>query len=312
MLGLTLRETGSVTPLFLALVCSAFHLRGLFLVLALTEMPSIFLTALSTYLLVLAWKHQIERRSLAYTGAFVGGALLGLAFLNRAMVLVILAALPCLMITDWRRSAWTVAAFATGTLAVVGPVVVYWRGIVPPHSVVPMSAIAFSVHNLTLSISYAATVSLILAPSWFAVSARQGMIVFGTIFAVNAFFGFFEVSVMHEVVARLPFGLSSIIPRLAGSAMIALAVLFVIGIAKNIEDRLSEPMWLFFCLSMLLLVAAPGKIVHQYSSRYTAMASAMIILASDPFTTVSKWRVVRISLGMSLGLASLLSYYYPR
>jgi len=81
-------------------------------------------------------------------------------------------------------------------------------------------------------------------------------------------------------------------------------------LGENLHGGRSDPMWLFFCVSMVLLIASSGKIVHQYSSRYTAMASGMMILASDSFAPPTLWRVLRIALGMLIGLSSLLSYYY--
>jgi hypothetical protein len=60
---------------------------------------------------------------------------------------------------------------------------------------------------------------------------------------------------------------------------------------------------------MLLLIAAPGKVVHQYSSRYTGMASGMMILTSDPFAAPTLWRILGVASGMLIGALTLLSYY---
>jgi hypothetical protein len=278
--------------------------------MALTEMPAIVLTSLSIYLLVAATKNEVERLSLALLSALVGGVALGAAFLSRAMALVVLGALPCLLLAGWRRSWRTAAAFALGATAVAGPIMLIWGGLVPPRSVVPVSAASFSANHLMLSVAYAATVMLIVAPGWFALDARFGWGLFGAIFVVNAAFGFVEISVLRSVIAQLPESLGSIVPRLAGSLMGAAAVLFIVCSAKNLYVRRFDPIWLFFSVSMLLLVASPGKVVHQYSSRYTAMAGAMMILASEPFTTSNQWRILRIALGMLVGLASLLSYYF--
>jgi hypothetical protein len=227
------------------------------------------------------------------------------------MVLVIVGALPCLLVTDWRCSWRTVAAFAVGAMAVAAPIMLLWGGLVPPYSVVPLGASTFSLYNMMLSFAYAAVVMVILAPAWFARARRLELGVFAVIFAASALFGLVEISVAHSVVAKLPASLAGIIPSFAGSLMIALAVLFIICSAKNLYACGCDRIWLFLTVSMLLLIAAPGKVVHQYSSRYTAMASGIMVLASVSFTVPNQWRILRIALGMLIGLACLLSYYYP-
>lgn len=307
--ALTLRLVGSTTPEVSSLTLLGIPFTWVVSGMTLTEMPSILLTSLSVYLLVVATKNGFERWFLAIMIALIGGVTLGLAFLNRAMVLVVLGALPCLLFVNWRHSWRVVAAFALGAMMVAGPIMVIWGGLVPPHSAVPFKATSFSAHNMILSVAYAATVMAILAPSWFSLNVRLGFGIFIAIFALNMLSPIIEISVMQSVVVHLPTNISMVVPRLAGSLMMALAVLFVVSSFKNIYARPFDPLWLFLCVSMLLLIVAPGKIVHQYSSRYTMMAAGMIILASDPFATTNGWRVLRFTLGMLIGLASLISYY---
>jgi hypothetical protein len=225
------------------------------------------------------------------------------------MVLIILGAVPCLLVADWRRSLPVAAAFVAGTIAVAGAVIVFWGGLVPPHSRVPVSAASFSAQYMMLSVAYAATVMIMLAPGWFNLNLRMALGIFALLFAFNAACGFVEISVAQSAVAWLSPGLPAAIPRLAGSVMLALAALFLICSTKNLYARRSDPVWLFLCVSMLLLIVAPGKIVHQFSSRYTGMASGIMILAAAPFAAPSLWRVLGLACGMLIGISSLLSYY---
>jgi hypothetical protein len=308
--ALTLRRVRSTCPIASSLTILGIPFIWVLSGMALTEMLSIVLTSMSTILLVVASKNQVERPSFAFVTALAGGGSLGLAFLNRAMVLVVLGALPCLLITDWRRSLLTAGAFAFGTILVVGPIIYFWGGLVPPHSAVPVSAVSFSTYNMVLSFAYAATVMLILAPHWFELDFRWGLAIFGAIFASNALLGFVEISVARSIMAQLPAAIAAVVPRIAGSFMLALAGLFVVCSVKHLYARRFDSTWLFFSVSMVLLIASSGKIVHQYSSRYTAMASGMMVLASDPLAPSTLWRVLRIAVGMFIGLSSLLSYYY--
>jgi hypothetical protein len=284
--ALTLRLVGSTYPIASSLTILGIPFIWVLSGMALTEMLSIVLTSVSTILLVVASKNQVERPFFAFTAALAGGGSLGIAFLNRAMVLVVSGALPCLLTADWRRSLLTAGAFAFGAIAVVGPIVLFWGGLVPPHSAVPVSAVSFSTYNMVLSFGYAATVMLILAPHWFALDFRWELAIFVAIFASNALLGLVEISVARSVVAQLPEGIAAVVPRIAGSFMLALAGLFVVCSVKNLYARRFDPTWLFFSVSMILLIASSGKIVHQYSSRYTAMASGMMVLASDPLVAL--------------------------
>jgi 4-amino-4-deoxy-L-arabinose transferase-like glycosyltransferase len=306
---LTLRLIGSEQPLSSSLAMMGIPFTWVLSGMVLTEMPSVFLSSLSICLLLLGRQVQSGRPAASILAAFAGGLLLGLAFLSRANVLVILGALPCLALADWRRSLRTVAAFVSGALLVAGPVMGYWGGLVPPHSVVPVGTASFSVYNMILSFSYAATVMLILAPHWFDLRSWWTLGIMGVIIALNGASGIVEIPVARSVVARLPAVFGEVVPRLAGSVMLGLAALLVVCSVKNLYARRHDPVWLFLCLAMLLLVASPGKIVHQYSSRYTGMASGMMVMASDPYAPPTLGRVLRPALGMLIGISSLLSYY---
>ncbi len=306
---LTLRLAGATQPLASSLSVVGIPFIWIFSGLALTEMLSITLTASSVLLLVSASKSQADRPTFALTTALAGGAALGFASLNRAMVLIVLGAVPCLLVADLRRSLPVVAAFVVGALAVAGPMFVLWGGLVSLHSRVPVSTTSFSAYNMTLSIAYAATVMMILAPRWYNLNVRWALGIFVAIFALNAVSGFIEISVSRTAVAGIAPSLAASVPRLAGSTMLALAALFLICSVRNIYARRGDPIWLFFCVSMLLLILSPGKIVHQFSSRYTGMASGMIILAGEPFAAPGLWRALGVGCGMLIGLSSLLSYY---
>jgi hypothetical protein len=308
--ALTLKTIKASDPMASGLTFVGIPFTWVITGMALTELPAILLISLSIYLLVIAKQRMAAHLNLALVIALLGGASLGLAFLSRAMVLVVLGALPCLLIDDWRRSLPIVIAFAAGSVVIVGPIVVLWQGLVPPHSAVPVAATTFSVYHLAFSFAYAAVVMLILAPRWFALDLRIGTAIFAVILAVNALMGVVEISVMKSLVAQLPATVAAVAPRVCGSIMIALATLFVLSSVKNLYVHRSDAMWTFFAVSMLLLIASAGKIVHQYSSRYTAMASGLMILASSPYATLGGSRVVRIVSGMLVGLASLLSYYF--
>jgi 4-amino-4-deoxy-L-arabinose transferase-like glycosyltransferase len=306
---LTLRLVGSTQALSSSLTMIGIPFTWVLAGMALTEMPSIMLTALSIFLVVKANKNQVGRPSFAFWVALAGGISLGIASLNRAMVLVILGALPCLLIADWRRSLITVLAFASGTIAVVVPIMIVWGGVVPPHSVVQFTMTNFSIYHLILSFSYAAVVMMILAPTWFNLNIRVVLCILVTIFTLNIATGLVEIAVAQSVVGELPPSLATIVPRIAGSTMLALAALFIVCSGKNLIARRGDPIWLFFLFAMLLLIASAGKIVHEFSSRYTGMASTTMILAADPLATSSVWRVLGMLCGMLIGLSSLLSYY---
>lgn len=302
---LSLRLLGSKQPLASSLALVAIPSTWVLTGMVLTEMPSIVLMALSVYLLLRSVRIAPERPGLASAAAVAGGLCLGLGFLSRASVLVVLGALPLLARADWRRA----ALYGVGTLLVIGPVIAYWGGLVPAHSVVPMAGSSISVRNLLLSFCYGAVMMLIVAPRWFALPARWWLPIVGGVVIVNLVTGSVRIEVMRSVIARLPLELGMLVPRAAGSAMLALAALYVVCSVRHAYARRHDPVWLFTCVAMLLLVAAPGKITHQFSSRYTGMAGGMMVLSGDAVAEPSPWAVLGRAAGMLLGLSSLLSFY---
>ncbi|MDR3634989.1 MAG: hypothetical protein P4L84_14385 [Isosphaeraceae bacterium] len=302
---LTLRLLVSEQPLGNSLAIIAIPSIWTLTGMVLTEMPAIFLTSLSVYLLLLSRQIVPGGRMVASTAALVGGMMLGAAFLSRASVLVVLGALPCLALTNWRSA----AAYALGALLVAGPIIGYWGGLVPPQSVVPVATSSISAYNTILSVCYAATMMLILAPRWFDVRARWALPLVGAIILLNALTGVVEIPVLRSTIARLPEVFARAVPRLAGGAMLALASLFLFCSLKHIYVRRHDPVWLFLCFAMLLLIVSPGKITHQFSSRYTGMAAGLMVLASAPFAASVPWAMAGQVIGMLIGLASLLSYY---
>jgi hypothetical protein len=277
--------------------------------LVLTEMPAILLMAASLYLLLRAQRDSQHSPVGGNLVAFIGGAALGMAFLSRASVLVILGAVPCLALDRERRALGSLAFYVVGAFLVAGPVIAIWGGLVPPHSAVAVGASSFSFYNLLLSFSYAATVMLILAPRWFDLPLRWMIGVLAAVFVVNTVARFIEIPVARSVLARAPAFVQAIAPSGAGSMMVGLAVLFAVCSVKHLYQHRRDPAWLFVCVAMLLLVASPGKITHQFSSRYTGMASGMMVLTADPYTPPTLGQVVRPIFGMLIGFASLLSYY---
>ncbi len=305
----TLRLLGSAQPLSTSLTLIGVPFIWVLTGLVLTELPALFLSTLSVYLLLWARNSSSERTAAALIAAFGGGMALGSAFLSRAPVLVMLGALPFLVGTDWRRSIRLIAAFVSGTLLIAAPVLAVWGGLTPPHSAVPVSTSSFSLYNMMLSFAYAATAMLILAPGWFALRARWIVLIGGVVVLLNGLTAMVEIHVARSVVARLPAIFSVVVPRLAGSAMLGLAALFFVCSLKHLYERRRDTNWLFLCAVMLLMVIAPGKITHQFSSRYTALASGTMVLVGDSYAQSTAGRAIRTVVGMLIGLTSLLSYY---
>ncbi len=308
-LSLTLKQLASQAAPSTSLTMVGIPFVWVLTGFALTEMLAIFLSSWSIYCLVLGKRLQATRLLMALAIAFLGGILLGAAFLSRAPAIVILFATPLLILTEIRRSFLTILSFTLGAAIFPVSLTLCWGGFIPPNSPVLFQSSDFSFYNAALSLSYASVAMIILAPRWFAIRMSVILTTVGTVILFNGRMGLVEINAGRHVIEQLPTAFSSIWPRLAGSGMLALAVLFTFSTVKNLYQQRHDTTWLFLCTAMILVVASTGKITHQFSSRYTGLASGLMVLVSEPYSLPTVWKCVRLGVGMLIGLLSLLSYY---
>lgn len=277
--------------------------------MALTEMPAILLSTLSFWCLLWGKSLRAARPCAAHLVAFLAGFLLGLAFLSRQPVIVLLAAVPLLFLGELRQSVRLFAAYFCGTAVLPVAICTYWQGLVAPHAPVHVGASGISVHHIVLSLSYAAVAMLILAPRWFAMPRLLLAFTVAGVLLANLSCGLIEINAARSVIERLPAQFVAVWPRVVGSGMLALAALFCISTLHRAIEQRHNPHWLFFCAGMLLLIATAGKIPHQFSSRYTAMSCVLMVLAAAPYSVATPAKSLRLAAGMAVGYLCLMSYF---
>lgn len=308
---LMLRLCGSPAPGASALCLIGIPYTWVLAGMALTEMLAILLSALSVLCLLQGKRLQATRPGAAHFVAFLGGFLLGMGFLSRQPVIVLVFATPVLFFGEMRKSLRTLTSYACGAALLPIAVCSVWHGLAAPNSphVHVGASSSVSVYHIILSLSYAAVAMLVLAPRWFVLRLPVLVFTVAVVVAANMLLGLVEINAARSVAQRLPAAIVAVWPRLVGSGMLAMAVLFCISTANRALEQRCNSNWLFFCTGMLLLIATAGKIPHQFSSRYTAMSCVMMVVAAAPYSEPTPGKSIRLTAGMLVGLLSLLSYY---
>jgi hypothetical protein len=65
----------------------------------------------------------------------------------------------------------------------------------------------------------------------------------------------------------------------------------------------------FFVIAIILLAVSCGKITWGFSSRYTAQSIPLLMGLGSYFYTNSNWNIVRIIVGVTIGLLSITFHY---
>jgi len=162
---------------------------------------------------------------------------------------------------------------------------------------------------MVFSLAYVSAAMIILAPRWFTLPIPMILAIVSIVMICNLVFGLVEINAASSVIQRTPTIVVYYWPRLVGSSLLALAFVFAASTVRNLYQQRHNPTWLFFCIAMLLLVASTGKITHQFSSRYTGLASGVMVLVCDPYSPPTVVKSLRLAIGSFVGLFSLLSYY---
>jgi len=308
---LILRLLRSESPLASALTLVGIPVVWVLSGMALTELPAILLGQLSIFLVLLSIHRFRSDGIIPVALSMVGGICLGIGFLSRPNILVIAFAAPALIQRNpaLQKTLHVVIAYLFGASLIPISLILLWGGLTPPGSAVHNGVGSVSYEHLLMSLCYVSVIMLIVAPRWFSSRSAIVYVIATAAMIGNMVFGPIEIDVARSAMQYLPVPFDTWWSRVIGSIFVSLSILFVAGTVKNMRDHAFDPSWLFVCVAMILMVASAGKITHQYSSRYTGLASGVIILASDAYSPASIAKSLRVVFGMSVGIICLLTYY---
>ena len=180
-----------------------------------------------------------------------------------------------------RRLRMPVAIFVGAASALAVPLFLIWRGLLPPSQhLVPEG---FSVVHGLISFGYTGICFILLAPRsrWLPVKVVLGLAVLT--FIANASLGAFALYPVRSMVGR--YLAPSVMPlygNLCGSLVLSCGVVFLAVLLRIIWESRKDPRRLTVNAGLLCIAASPMFVVHQYSSRYTAMSLPYLILAARP------------------------------
>ncbi len=305
----TFKELRSPTPWLSSVSIISIPMIWVISGMALTEIPAMFLASCGVYLLLIAINRSRKKSKTSLLLALFGGFLFSLSILGRQTFLVVLLALPLLLVSGWKKQWNYLLAFLMAGLIL--PLVQFyiWGGLIPSGITGDVTQ-GFSIKHGILSYAYAGAIMLILAPRWFSLDWKFNTIVFCCALVFNLISGLVEFTPAFSIAQQfIPSFLLPLYPRFASGILVALGVIFSISSLKNLWHYRQDRVFLFLCIAMLFVCATPGKIIHVFSSRYTATAIPFMVLVADRYTQNNYAKALRMTFSSILGFLSLNSYF---
>jgi hypothetical protein len=278
--------------------------------MALTELPALaaFTFFICSLLKVLCTPDdKISVRSFAW--AAVAGLSLGFSILGRQTYLVIMPAVFALFFVAPKKWAlWlTCVALAISSSAWL---FVLWHGLEPPS--LQNQDSGFRLDFGVLSLSYVATATLFINPSWLKIKSIKSAVVF---FLITAFLVLltsdYSTPPSKPLLLKV-FGIhwGLLVGFCVGSFMTALAVVWLCNTLLMAWRGRHNPVSVFLFLILFSLVAAPIKIPHLFSSRYVVGLLGVLVLVVGAPQRSSYWLTFRIVLGSLAGAVTLWKYFH--
>jgi hypothetical protein len=281
--------------------------------MALTEMPTMFFSMLSVFLLLLATRNE---KSLIKASLFsiLAGIAFGLSVLGRSPFLTLCIASSALLLGNFKSAArWrTLVLYSICGLSIAVPVFLAWDGLVPPQQT--FIGRGFSLWHGILSFAYGGLLTLIIAPRWFYFTSRKtwlwlaaGYII---LLALNLFLVRYEYFPLLKTMEKVfPPAFLRIYPLLISPLLATLSLYFIFSCLVRAWQRRSDPFFVFLLFCGMLLLASSLKVTHLFSTRYVAQASPFFVLLFPDYDSPTWGRWLRFILGMLIGFASLETYF---
>jgi hypothetical protein len=298
-----LRVVRSATPAASASSIIAAPMTWVISGLALSEISSMFFATLALLLIGLAAKVKREAPTELVLSAAAGLALAA-ATLGRQPFLAVLLAVPALVYTGRIR---LISAAVLGAVAVIPPAVVFfiWGGLVPPKAATVGEGMSVS-HGI-LAFAYAAILMLIWAPRWYHLRWQVYLALLAAAIVVNATLGLIEITPLQTVAKRLlPETGLTLYTWAASGLFLSLALMFLASAAEYM--RANGGYSFFICAAVILLLGTSLKVTGNFSSRYPATFTPLLIVLADGQVEPGQWRATRLMAGTLVGALALVSY----
>lgn len=301
------------SPAFLAASLTTLPTVGVSAGLALTEMPALFFMTTAQFLLVHSAQQIPPIQS--WAAAILCGLCVAAAVLGRQNYLVML---PCLLLAvRWTASVARRGDIFRVTLVVViaaltvAPVFIVWGGLLPPRSA--SNADGFSLANGIRSAGYAGLIAFLFVPEIYRILAQQkALLAAVTIVSLPLSLAASQPTIPMASVTRAHLGeaLTGFIAAGFGYLLSLSAIAFLVCFGIYLwQERMN---WFTrLCGSAALLgILSNAKITHQFSSRYVFIFLPFIVLAVAPAVRTNWHQPLRLTIGASISLGALASYFF--
>jgi hypothetical protein len=321
-------------PLILTLNFIVIPFAWVFCGLGLTEIPAMSFATMGFYLLLkgLITAIQFQYKFLYSLGA---GMLFSFAILGRSFYLMaIIAVFVWLIINllleneEFRSGCKRFPFFSSkgqGLLLIVIfmisslvlPLMVFdiWGALTPPLGTEAVGAkqLAIVPWYGILAFAYSGSIALILAPSFFVVNRKvvySFLAITLLLVLSNLFLNVYEFIPLHTTMERLlPANLFLYYGRVLPGIFASVSLYFIYSTACRLWANRNDSIYLLIGIITLFIVFATVKVTTQFSSRYVGQVLPFFVLLFAPYEKINWQKIVRISLGLFIGILSLYSYY---
>ena len=242
------------------------------------------------------------KRASCYVGFIAAGVFAGIAILGRQTYLPALAGF---LAVAWNTRAWrgpALVGFAvSGSIPL--PVFVAWGGVVNPAQKTIGGGI--SITDGLVALAFLALIFAVIAPRIFLTRWRWSVAAVGVGVLLGLANVRLEWTAYEGLLASAPALLGRSYSAVVGTGLLAVALGFIVSASANLWMRRHDKRFVLTLGLTLMLAATAFGIVHQYTPRYAMSVFPFVVLAAQPFFTVSPWLVLRVAVGCALGAASL-------
>ncbi len=306
LLAMTLRRQGSGDALLASGAILILPVTWVLGGMALTSMPALVLLVLSLHL-QLRGIEAIEQGERGFSWFVASGALLGAAVWGRQTA-VILAVAPLIVALADRRVLMPALALAAVAAAMALPLAIAWGGPVPPEeSIEP----GFSPADGVGAFGYLAVCFALLTARLDWLLQKSALMLAIAIAVANGALGLLMVwplaSLADDYLSERAMTFYGFV---CGSLLLWLGAAFAVWVITVTWQARGNLRTVAVNSGMLCASVTPMFIAHSFSSRYLDIALPCLILAAQPWRRPGGAATVAALAGCSLGLASLLSFYW--
>jgi hypothetical protein len=291
--------------------------------LALTEMPAMFFFSMGLFFIVKSTQQKITStyvNTLVY--AIIGSFFVSISILGRQPYLVVALALPILYLSKKLSFKDCFNLLSAILFVVTIPFCLFytWKGLMPPSDAPFYSDITglgpnYRIDYFILCVFYFAVSMFLIAPNFYSYPKKNKVLMFtGTcllIIIINQICNFLSyIPFLSTTEKIIPSNLNKqLVANLSGSSIILFALHFLVNCFMHIAKQQLSKEFSFFIIALLLMAFSCSKITWGFSSRYAAQAIPLLIITGSYFYKPSKINVVRIIVGIAIGIISLISYF---